>query len=256
MTQVADIIEKAFFEAGLTTELQHATPTQTNNAMDTLAGIITLQYGTNVGEIFEPWPLGNYGRSANVRRVVLGNVLTLPPANSMLIATQEEALTVYLPVNPSPGSRFGIVDPYNRLATYPVTLDGNGRSVESAASVLLDTDGANTQWLYRDDLGGWVKITPLLITDEMPFPADFDQMFIILLAMRLSIPYGQSQSPMQQAFLKGMSQQFQARYAQSLPLQINPEIAFPTPQSYDNFASGFWGGGTQAWNQGFDGWAW
>lgn len=256
MTQVADIIEKAFFEAGLTTDLQHATPTQTANAMDTLAGIISLQYGTNVGEIFQPWPLGNYGRSADARQVLSGNILVMPPANSMLIATNEGALTVYLPVNPSPGSRFGIVDPYSRLAANPVTLDGNGHAIESGQSVLLDTDATNRQWLYRDDLGAWARVTPLLITDDMPFPSDFDQMFIILLAMRLSIPYGQNQSQLQLSFLKGMSQQFQARYTQSLPLQINPEIAFPTAQSYENFAGGWWGNSTEAWNQGLDGWVW
>lgn len=254
MTQVATILEKAFFEAGLVTELQNPTPTQINNAMDTLSGIIKFLYGTDVGEMLNPWPLGNYGRAAQSVMTPSGVMLTYPPINSALIAVNETAVTLNLPVQPSPGARMGIIDPFNRLADYPVTINGNGRSIEGGASVVLNTNGLNTLWLYRDDTANWVKVTPLLITDEMPFPDEYDQMFIIMMAMRLNPQYGRNLSSVQTIFLKEYRQQFVARYLQSMPLQIDPSISFPTFQSYENYANAWWGNSTEAFNRGYSGW--
>lgn len=254
MTQVAEILEKAFFEAGLTTELQYSTPTQIQNAMQTLDGIIKFLYGTDVGEQLQPWPLGNFGRASQSRMTPSGVMLTYPPINSRLVATNEEPLTVKLSVNPSPGARMAILDPYNRLQFFPITLDGNGRTIENAATVLLDTDGMNALWLYRDDLGNWAKVVPLLITDDMPFPEEYDQMFVIMMAMRLNPAYGRNISSVQAQFLKEYRQQFVNRYLQSAPLQIDPSISFPTQQSYDNFAQAWWGGSTEAFNRGWDWW--
>lgn len=256
MTQIADIIHDAFFEAGLTTELQHATPTQTNRAMDTLTGIIKFLIGTDVGEQFQPWPLGNYGRAPQSRMTPSEQMLTYPGINVQLVATNESAITVNMPVLPSPGARIGILDPFNRLATVPVTLDGNGRTIDGTATLVLNTNGMNAQWFYRDDLGGWKKILPLLITDDMPFPEEYDQMFKILIAMRINPAYGRNISSVQAGFLKEFRQQFVARYLQSAPLQIDPSISLPTYQSYNNFAQAWFGNSTGAFDRGFDWWWW
>lgn len=251
MTQVAQIIEDAFFEAGLTTELQHATPTQTRRAMDILKTTIEFMYGTSAGEMLSPWPLGNFGRNSDiVEQVPTLQVLQNPPLNVRLVATNEAAITVYLPVDPSPGARFGIADPFNRLATYPVTVDGNGRSVDQAQTQTLDTDGLNALWFFRDDLGDWKKVTPLLITDEMPFPAEYDRMFVLLMAMSLNPVYGRGMDQIQAAILKDMRQQFTARYVQSMPLEINPEITFTSQQGYNNWSRGWYADNTQSWNRG------
>lgn len=253
MTQVAELVEKAFFEAGLTTELQHATPTQMSNAVDTLAGIVQFLYGTSVGEQLRPWLLGNYGRAAQMQRTPPSNVLQFPPANSRLVATNEAALTINLPGNPSPGSLLAISDPHGRLAAYPVTLNGNGYTVESAATLVLNTNNASTLWLFRDDLSNWSRVTPLLAADDMPFPEEYDQMFIILMAMRLNPAYGRNISSVQTQFLKDFRQQFNARYVQSLPLQINTDISRMSLQSYDAWATGQFGETNNAFNLGYPG---
>lgn len=253
--RIAEILEKSFFEAGLTTELQHATPTQTRNAMDTISDVIAFAYGTTVGEKLNPWPLGNFGRSTQSRTLPTLQVLQRPWINSELVAVNEEAMTVYLPVDPSDGARVGLIDPFSRLASVPITLDGNGRTIEAAATKLLNTNGTNTTWLYRADLGNWAKLSPLLITDDLPFPADYNRMFIILMAMHLNPAYGRNISSTQAQFLKGYQQQFQARYVQSQPLEINTDISFGTRQSYNNWADAWFGGGSQeAWDRG--GWWW
>ena len=255
MTVVADLIEKSFFEAGLTTELQHATPTQTRNAMDTLANLVKFLYGGVAGEYFTQWPLGNYGRSANSRPIDNTQVDHYPPINSMLVAVNEQAITVHLPVEPSDGARIGVIDPFNRLATYPVTIDGNGRAIGGAAQAVVNTNGSAPIWFFRADLGNWVLITPLLITDEMPFPEEYDQMFILMMAMRLNPAYGRNISSVQAGWLKEFRQQFTARYVQSAPLQINPEVSFTSHQSYDTFQDYWNGGGTQdAFNRGWGWW--
>lgn len=244
MSAVIEILEGAFFEAGLVTELQSPTPRQAELAMKTLATTVSFMYGTDVGEYLEPWPLGNYGRSTQSRMSLSEQTLTYPVANSRLIAVNEAAATVYLDPAPSDGARMGIVDPFARLVANPVTINGNGRSIEGAASVTVNTNGATTVWFYRADTGNWAKVTPLLITDEMPFPSEYDEMFKILMAMRLNPQYGRNVSGVQGQALKMYKQQFTARYVQSAPLVINPDISFPTLQSYDNFADVWLGGGS------------
>lgn len=252
MTTVAQIIEDAFFEAGLTTELQHGTPTQTRRAMTTFAGVVQFMYGTDVGELLQPWPLGNFGRSTQSRMSLSEQQLRYPMQNSRLIAVNENALTVNLPVNPSDGARMGIVDPFGRLSTAPITLDGNGRTISGEPTVVIDTDGDSSVWLYRGDTGNWAIVSPLTISDEMPFPTEYDEMFKIMLAMRLNPVYGRNLSSVQAMFLKEYRQQFAARYVQSAPLEINPELSFPTLQSYDNFAGAWFsnGGTTDYFNLG------
>jgi len=253
MTQVAEIVEKAFFEAGLTTELQHATPTQMANAVDTLAGVVLFLYGTSVGEQLRPWLLGNFGRATQMQRALPSNILQYPPPNVRLIAVNEAALTLNLPGNPSPGSLISISDPHARLATYPVTLAGNGYTIEGAASLVLSTNSANTLWLFRDDLSNWSRVTPLLAADDMPFPGEYDQMFIILMAMRLNPAYGRNISSVQAQFLKDFRQQFDARYVQSLPLQLDQSLSRMSLQSNDAWATGQFDGSNNAFNLGLPG---
>jgi len=253
MTQVAEIIEKAFFEAGLTTELQHATPTQMSNAADTLAAIVLFLYGTSVGEQLRPWLLGNFGRAAQMQRTLPSNILQYPPPNVRLVATNEVALTLNLPGNPSPGSLIGISDPHARLATYPVTLDGNGYTIEGAATLVLNTDSVNTLWLFRDDLSNWSKVIPLVAADDMPFPGEYDQMFTILMAMRLNPAYGRNISSVQAQFLKDYQQQFNARYVQSLPLQLDTSLSRMSHQSYNDWSNGQFDDTNAAFNLGLPG---
>lgn len=251
MTQCADILESAFYEAGLTTELQSATPTQTTKAMDTMTSIIKFLYGASAGEYLNAWPLGNVGRAPQYQYLPPLQVIQRVPLNAQLVATNENAITVDLPMGPSDGARFSIIDPFNNLVAAPVTVNGNGRTINGAPTITFNVNGYSAIFFYRDDLANWVRVTPLLITDEMPFPEEYDQMFIIMMAMRLNPVYGRNLSSTQTMFLKEFRQQFTARYVQAMPLQINPDISYATLQSYDQYADAWFGGGnTQTWDQG------
>jgi hypothetical protein len=172
-----------------------------------------------------------------------------------LIAVNEEAKRVYLSLQPQDGARMGVADPFGRLATVPVTLDGNGRTIEGGSSLLLNVNGTYREWFYRADLGDWVRLTQLDLTDEMPFPADFDNFFITLLAMRLNPRNGRKMDEQSAFIYKSERKKFVARYLQSMPLEILDDISWPfmSAQSYDqqrefssnrafNRGSYFWGG--------------
>lgn len=258
MTAVSEIIEDAFYKAGLTTETQHATPTQTRRAMTTFAAMVKFLYGPVAGENLAPWPIGNYGRTTLSRTSIDEQTWRFPPINSNIVAVNENAFTGYFPVNPSDGARIGIIDPFNRLATVPVTLDGNGRTIEGASQVVLNVNGTNRTWFYRADTGNWARLNPLTLTDEMPFPEMFDEMFKLLLAADLNPIYGKNMGAMQLQFLKEYRQQFTARYVQSAPLMINPEVSLTSRQSYETWQDYWYGGGTtQEWERGYNGnWWW
>lgn len=235
MTAIGEIIEDAFFQAGMVTETQHATPTQATKAMKSLQRLINAMTGTDAGEQQQDWPLGNYGRQSPEQICLTTEQLTNPPINRRLLATNEEATTLYLSAWPQDGARMTLADPFGRLATVPVTLDGNGRTIEGASSVVINTNGTYRTWFYRSDLGDWKRIAPLTITDDFPFPEQFDQMFIIYLGVQLNPSYGKSLDPANAAMLKQNRQEFISRYVLSLPLDIDDSISWPflSRQGYD-----------------------
>ena len=109
----------------------------------------------------------------------------------------------------------GIVDVANNFSTNPFTINGNGRTIEGAVSQVYNTDGEKREWMYRGDLGDWVVVTPIALDGDMPWGPEFDDMFIILLAMRLNPRYGQTMHPASVEILKEVRSKFTARYSQS-----------------------------------------
>jgi len=80
-----------------------------------------------------------------------------------------------------------------------------------------------------------VRLTSKLLTDEMPFPSDFDNFFITLLALRLNPRYGRTMDAQSAEIFKSEKRKFVARYIQSAPLEILDDISWPfmSTQSYD-----------------------
>jgi hypothetical protein len=149
--------------------------------------------------------------------------------------------TVYLSPNPTDGQRFGVQDKSNNLATYNLTVVGNGQTVTGLTSLVFNTNGENSEYIYREDLGDWVKIDPLGLTDVWPMPDEFDDFFIIALAMQLN-PRNSVDLDQQTAnrYTK-MLRQVNARYRQHI--QMGSEIGLiRTPGTryryWDNSAFG------------------
>ena len=224
MTTVAEIIEEAFREGSLTTELQSPTPTQMRQALARLQSVVSSAYGFEVGEPLTDWPLGLEGVNLASGIQWEREQWKYPRINVRLVAASAEAETVYLSAQPYDGSRVALIDPSGRLAAAPVTVDGNGRTVEGAASQLVNTNGAQRIWMYRADTGNWTAITPLTYQSEMPFPAEFDDYFITQLAMRLNPRYGRSMTEESVAAHSRSLSMLRARYRQSENVGVDPAL--------------------------------
>ncbi len=205
MTLVSSIITDAYRESNLIALAATPNTNQTNEALRRLNNIVLSSIGYEVGDELTDLTIGgDYDQSTYVADWL--------PANCRLILNLDSAKTYYLDPSPYEGQRFGIVDVLSNLATYPVTIDGNGRLIESATTLTLNTDDLTREWLYRSDVGGWVRVTTLASGDQLPFPAEFDDYFITMLALRLNPRYGQALSQETQAALRRSKNQIRARY--------------------------------------------
>ena len=237
MTLISSLIADAFREGNILPLGRAPSANQQTEALRLFNGLLNAIYGDDAGESLLDWPLGTYGyESPNFGPPYTPYCIEHPNINRRLIATNTEAKTIFLTPFPQDGSRMGIADPFGRLAAFPVTLNANGRTIEGAnLTVLLNVNGTFREWLYRADLGQWVKITALLATDQNAFPADFDNFFITLLALRLNPRYGRKMDDQSLAIFKSERKKFVARYLQSQPLEIDDSISWPfmSTQSYD-----------------------
>ena len=235
MTLISSLITDAYRESNILALRKAPDANQVAEALRLFNQNILAIYGGDAGETLVEWPLGTYGAVSGYELPYSPNAIVRPTINHRLVATNTEATNVYLTPEPQDGSRMGIADPFGRLAAFPVTLDANGRTIENAATLVLNTNGLNRQWFYRADLGQWVRITSLLSTDQNPFPEDFDIFFIIGLALRLNPRYGREMDPQSAAVFKSVRSQFMARYLQAQPLEIDDSISWPfmSTQGYD-----------------------
>ncbi len=225
MRLVSDIIFSAYRDANSVSINATLSPAEQAQGLSRMQSLVASIFGNEIGENLNDWPLGNYGRDPQYSINLDPEMLVRPRINSRLIATAEEARTVYMPGYPSDGARTALIDPYARLAAYPVTLDGNGRTIEGVATLALNTNSLSRVWLFRGDLGDWVRVTDLGSFSQMPFPTEFDDYFILSLAMRINPTFGRSMSPESAKRFRQQQQQIYARYAQVAPLEISDDLS-------------------------------
>lgn len=219
MTTVASIIKSALRETNLI-PLGVVAPTavQSAEAFDLLSTIVAGVLGNEAGENITPMPLGKndiespsgYPWWANE---LPGNIFLR--TNTRIMCNLTGPGTVNFHPQPHDGARMGFVDVSNNFDVNPLTVVGNGRQIEGQPTMVYNTPGESRQWVYREDLGSWVTVIPLDIAGEMPWPPEFDDMFIIMLAMRVNPRYGQVIHPASAETLKSATTKFSARYGQS-----------------------------------------
>lgn len=212
MTLASEIISRAFREANLITINRSPTTTEQTEALNLLNSLILSTIGMEAGEELTDIQVGGtYDRSS---------FFTYVPANARLVVNQSGSRTLLLHPEPYDGQRVAWVDASANFATYNLTIDPNGRQIGgSASSLVLSTNGDNRQYLYRADTGNWVRLTSLAASDTMPFPIEFDDYFIIGLAIRLA-PRNSAPIPQESlAVLDRMQGQIQARYRRPRPQQ-------------------------------------
>lgn len=218
MTLVTDIIRSALRETNLIPLGTSPTTAQEQEAFQLLSTIVSGVPGGEAGENLSPLALGQDNIEAPNGYPWWSNELPqnlFVRANTRLMLNLTAEGFVYFDPNPHDGARMGIVDCALNLDICPITLYGNGRLIDGDVDLVLNTAGLTQEWVYREDIGSWTTVTPLTLSSEMPWPSEFDDMFIILLAMRLNPRYGQVIHPASAEWLRKIKSAFSARYSQS-----------------------------------------
>lgn len=239
MSLVSDIISQAYRETNLIPLGNAPNTNQTAEALVLLNTIILSTVGLEVGDDLNELNMGGlYDESFYTSSWV--------PRNARLILNLSGPTTLALDPDPVGGQRLAIADVAGNLATYPLTLTGNGRKIEGANTLVLNVNSDSRQWLYRSDIGTWVKITGLISTDTFPFPAGFDDFFITMLAMRLNPRYGQTLSQESAEALKRGRKHIRVKYRGKT--EVYPEyVGIIGDNRYTSFGVNEFGRGYYRW---------
>lgn len=226
MTTVTQLITDAYRQGNLIAQGASPTTAEAAEGLRYLNRLVKSVFGHEVGEPLTAFPIGRENIS---RPSDYPGYETTPggdwfiPKNSRLVFNLAESVTLYLHPAPNDGSRFAVTDPSNNLATFPVLISGNGQTIEDAETLTLNTNGLDREWFYRADLANWVRTSPLEADDTFPFPEEFDDFFVTMLAIRLNPSYGVALDPQSQMVLSRAAKQIKARYAQSIT--VGSELA-------------------------------
>lgn len=255
MTTVASIIQSALRETNLIPLGVAPTADQLSEGFALLSTIVASVLGNEAGENLTPLPLGQneitsprgYPWWSNE---LPGNVFL--QTNTRLMCNLTGPGTVNFHPRPHDGARMGVVDVSQNFSAFPLTVYGNGRSIEGEADMTYDTDGLIREWLYREDLGNWVTVIPLDIEGDMPWPTEFDDMFVIMLALRLNPRYGQVMHPASMQVLQAAMTKFSARYSQSTTqVQSEDGLTHLTNQGRYYGGSSYFGDAGDFFNSGY-----
>ncbi len=222
MATVLDLVTDAYRESNLIAIGSVLSADQLTEGVTLLNRYRMSVYGTEAGEQLLSFPLGqtNISRPDGYPEAPDGDWIV--PHNTRLYLNLSAAQTVYLNPNPIDGARFAFKDTAGNLATYNLIVKGNGRLIGGTTSATFSTNSQSREYFYRADAGDWKVLDPLVSTDTWPFPEEFDDMFVIGLAMRLNPRNVIQTSPESIAAYKRLLLMFEARYRQAC--QVSTEL--------------------------------
>lgn len=113
-----------------------------------------------------------------------------------------------------------------------LTLDGNGRYIDQGGQQSFQTPVPPLTWVFRADLGSWVRTNALSLTDQIPFPSMFDDFFICVLAKRLAPRYNKVLSNETTLTAQNALMNFRAFYRQAQVTTYGSENFPRTDMSY------------------------
>jgi hypothetical protein len=239
MTLVSSIIRDAYRETNLIPLVSDPNATQITEALGRLNPLILDTVGFEAGDELKGLNYGGeFDQSSYIDQWL--------PDDIRLVLNLTTATSVDADPFPYEGQRLAIVDVGSNLATFNLTINGNGHLIEAATSVVLNTDDLARQWMYRADTANWVRIASLATSDEMPFPTEFDDYFIIMLASRLNPRYGQALAPETVRMLSRTRNMLRARYrcrktyAPTDPGLVKPEDDYFYSSPQDSFNLGYY----------------
>jgi len=245
MTTTYQIIVDAYRQSNLIAIGVEPTQIQETEALRYLNRLVKSVFGDEVGDPLEGFPLGKKGISRPSGYPCCGGVPTndwFVPKNTRLMVNIDEPLTVYLHPAPEDGTRFGVVDASGDFQTNNLTLVGNGNLVDGIDQIVLDEDRFSGEWVYRQDMANWVQYAPLSLFATFPFPEEFDDYFILMLAFRLNPSYERTLDPQSQTVLQRSRRQLQARYSQVSPTRSELALIRPSVMAADRdqWGNSYW----------------
>ena len=218
MTQVTEIIRDSFRQSNLLPLGVAPTIDQQSEALVYLNRIVKSVFGREAGEDLSDFPVG----SENIERPQgYPYYDTLPDnnwfmsGNLRLVCNLDQPLNLFLTPEPEDGARFAVVDVLGNFNLNNVTIKANGRNIETASELVLNTNETNDAWFYRADTANWMRYTSLEPDNDFPFPEEFDDFFITMLAIRLNPAYGRALDEQSNFIFKRSRSQFRARYTQT-----------------------------------------
>lgn len=236
MTLVSDIITDAHRLGNILAIGDTPTDEEFTEGLRYLNRIVKSVFGNEAGEPFTAFPIGR-GHIQHPSGYPWWDQVPsndwFVPKNTRVMLNLTTAQDLYLHPDPDDGSRFAMIDVGENLDTCPVTVYGNGRLFEEAFSQTFNTPGYDAEWWYRADLGNWLKYAPLTLTDDFPFPEEFDDFFIGLLAVRINPAYGVQMDPQAQQMLQRSAKQLKARYKQIIPVRSELGLIRPARVAAD-----------------------
>lgn len=245
MTLVSQIITDAFRLSNIIPINTVPTTAQQNEALIYLNRIVKSVFGNEAGDPLTGFPIGKNHISRPAGYPWWNDVPDndwFVPKNIRVMLNLDGPVTLYLHPAPDDGSRFAAADASNNLATNNCTVMGNGNMIEGQFSLTLNTDGLDAEWFYRADLANWMKYAPLVLADTFPFPMEFDDFFVGLLAIRINPAYGTQLDGQSQMIFNRTRSQLRARYTQNIP--VRSELALIRPAKVaadrDQWGNTYW----------------
>jgi hypothetical protein len=222
MTLVSQIITDAYRQSNILAIGDLPTDDQNTEGLTYINRVVKSVFGNEVGDPLMAFPIGGAGISRPAGYPWYGTVPDADwfvPKNTRLMFNLTQPVDIYLHPDPDAGTRFAVSDVTGNFSTYPVTVHGNGRLIEGAQSITLNTDDLKREWFYRDDTATWERYSPLEAADTFPFPEEFDDFFITMLAIRLNPSYGVQLDAQSEAIFKRSRSQLRTRYTQDVPMR-------------------------------------
>lgn len=217
MTTIRQLITDSLREAGIIEAGEDPEANEFEEGLRRLDRMFKSLFGNEFGE---PLKTVNYGTNgiSNAYGIATDKSSdidsTYVPGNLRIVFNISSATTIFLSPIPQDGARFGLIDNSGNFSTAPLTINANGRQIEGADTLVLNTDSINREWFYRADLGEWTRVIDLDPADISPLPEEFDDLLITLLAFRLNPRYGAETSSEMGDVMKRARRIFRARYKQ------------------------------------------
>lgn len=217
MTLVSDIITRAYRESNIIAIGATPTANEMAEGLVLLNSVVQSSVGNEIADSLNDLVIGGtYDQSQYLTPWV--------PDNTRLVLNLSAPLTVTLDPYPFEGQRFAVVDVSGNLATNNLTVNGNNRNIGGASTLVLNTNGTNSHYLFRSDTGNWVKISDLISSDVLPFPEEFDEYFVLMTAGRINPRNGATLNDQSMLALKRMRSQIHSRYC-NFP-QIESDVPY------------------------------